>query len=190
MKVNQDLISEMIIEPVYGKKTFSSEDLNDIYQEIVKKIESKDELVNNHFNNFSKFRDQLFKTHSTNIILEEPEQNLFPSTQKSLIYYLFNAITRNDDHVLTLTTHSPYVLYAINNCIMAYLTYDKFDNQHPDKLICTKSKIKSDLISIYELNDGFIHKIQQEDGLIGDNFFDKKMKEVMDEFYLMLNHYE
>lgn len=190
MKVTQDLIAELVLEPVYGKRNFNPKELGDIYKEIVKKMESQDLLVNSNFTKFSTFRDQLFKTHSTNIILEEPEQNLFPSTQKSLIYYLLSAIINNDDHVLTLTTHSPYVLYAINNCIMAYLTSSKIQDNSSDKLLCEKSQIKSDLISIYEINNGFIEKIQQNDGLIGHNFFDEKMKEVMDEFYLMLNHYE
>ena len=31
--------------------------------------------------------------------------------------------------------------------------------------------------------------IQQPDGLIGDNYFDRNMKEVMDDFYKMLNYY-
>ena len=35
-----------------------------------------------------------------------------------------------------------------------------------------------------------INNIKQSDGLIGENFFDAQMKEVMDEFYIMLNHYE
>ena len=43
-------------------------------------------------------------------------------------------------------------------------------------------------VSIYELKNGYLNSIQQENGLIGDNFFDEKMKEVMDDFYLMLNY--
>ncbi|MNE62273.1 hypothetical protein D3C80_1575430 [compost metagenome] len=141
------------------------------------------------FEEFKSVRDGLFKTHSTNIILEEPEQNLFPSTQKSLIYFLLNAINKNEDHCLTLTTHSPYVLYAINNCIMANITREKINAKEIKDLHCISSQIAPDLISIYEIKDGKTEMIQQEDGLIGENFFDIKMKEVMDEFYTMLNHY-
>lgn len=189
LKVTQDLFTEIVLKPIYGNQNYESENLAKYYPEIIKKIESKDEPVNSYFEKFIVFRDQLFKTHSTDIILEEPEQNLFPSTQKSLIYYLLNSISKNDDHILTLTTHSPYILYAINNCIMAHLTSNKLKENDSDKLFCKKSKINSNLISIYEIDKGLIKKIQQDDGLIGDNFFDEKMKEVMDEFYLMLNHY-
>ena len=48
--------------------------------------------------------------------------------------------------------------------------------------------INPEEVRIYELKDGLMQCIQQENGLIGDNFFDEKMKEVMDDFYLMLNH--
>lgn len=183
--VTQILIAELVFEPLYGKKELTKTEID----KFIQSINSDDITANSYFNKFKTFRNNLFNTNSTNIILEEPEQNLFPSTQKSLIYYLLNAIDTNDDHSLTITTHSPYILYAINNCIMAYLTRDKISEKNSQNLYCGKSKIQSDLISIYEIKDGIIEKIQQEDGLIGDNFFDKKMKEVMDEFYLMLNHY-
>ena len=39
------------------------------------------------------------------------------------------------------------------------------------------------------LNGELNTTIQQEDGLIGDNYFDCNMKEVMDDFYKMLNYY-
>ena len=50
---------------------------------------------------------------------------------------------------------------------------------------------------MWEIKDGYLKglngelntTIQQEDGLIGDNYFDCNMKEVMDDFYKMLNYY-
>jgi hypothetical protein len=190
MKVNQKLINEFVVEPLYGPKDLNNEKkISKVYQDIIKKLEENDKIVTANFAKVTKLRNQLFKTHSTNIILEEPEQNLFPSTQKSLIYAIFNALNNNSAHFLTLTTHSPYVLYAINNCILAYLTNEKLAPKNSYKLHCKNSKIQPDLISIYELKDGKIENIQQKDGLIGENFFDIKMREVMDEFYLMLNHY-
>lgn len=191
MEVTQKLITELMIKPIY-KKDFDDdiEGNRKVLEELNTKILENDEIVLKHFNRFRSVRNGLFDTHSTNFILEEPEQNLFPSTQKSLVYYLFESINKNPDHQLTLTTHSPYVLYAINNCIMAHLTHKNMSKNETDKLYCDKSKVDPTLISIYELKNGKIKSIQQEDGLIGDNFFDKKMKEVMNEFYVMLNHYE
>jgi predicted ATPase len=154
-----------------------------------KRLEEKDVLVMKCALNYRDARNNLFNTSSTKLIIEEPEQNLFPSTQQMLVYYLMKSINNDLDHNLTLTTHSPYILYAINNCIMASLVFDKLSVSEKEKLNCLDSKIDPKLISIYEIKDGKINSIQQEDGLIGENFFDNQMREVMDEFYVMLNHY-
>jgi hypothetical protein len=188
-KVTQILISELIVKPIYGKDITDKEERKEIISELNKKISEKDENVLKFFHNYKDVRENLFKTNSTKLIIEEPEQNLFPSTQKSLIYFLFESVLKNPNHQLTLTTHSPYVLYAINNCIMAALVEDKLSEEEKNRLQCFSSKISPDLISIYEIKNGTVKSIQQNDGLIGDNFFDNQMKKVMDEFYLMLNHY-
>ncbi|HJS00078.1 MAG TPA: AAA family ATPase [Flavobacterium sp.] len=188
-KVTQMLISEIILKPLYGKDFTEKEERRKVILEINKKISEKDETILIYFEKFKKIRSNLFQTHSTNLILEEPEQNLFPETQKTLIYYLLESISSDLEHNLTLTTHSPYVLYAINNCIMANLVYDKLSENEKKNIFCLNSKVDPKSISIYQIKNGLIECIQQEDGLIGENFFDEQMKQVMDEFYLMLNHY-
>ena len=127
--------------------------------------------------------------HYTQFIIEEPEQNLFPSTQRDLVYHLLRLITGERDHRLTITTHSPYILYALNNCMMAGLVYDKMRPEDKAKLKCQNAKIDPAIVSIYEITDGVVEKIQRKNGLISSNFFDQKMKELMDDFYLMLNYY-
>lgn len=74
---------------------------------------------------------------------------------------------------------------------MAGLVSDKMEKKKLNKLKCDQSKINPEDVSIYEIREGVVSgTIQGEDGLISDNFFDQKMKELMDDFYLMLNHYE
>ena len=49
-------------------------------------------------------------------------------------------------------------------------------------LKCNLSKINPEDVSIYEIRNGFVDAtIQGEDGLISDNYFDQKMKDLMDE---------
>ncbi len=153
-----------------------------------KLVNNKDKELVELFINYNSIKDNLSKTSFTSLIIEEPEQNLFPSTQKSLIYYLLEEINKSD-HLLTLTTHSPYVLYAFNNCILASIVDDKLSDNERNRLSCLKSKINPNFISIYQIKEGKINNIQKEDGLINDNFFDTQMKSIMDEFYIMLNHY-
>jgi len=128
--------------------------------------------------------------HYTQFIIEEPEQNLFPSTQRDLVYHLLKLVTGERDHRLTITTHSPYILYALNNCMLGKLVYEKMDDEDRDAIVCKSSLINPKDVSIYQIDGGILKNIQQEDGLIGSNFFDEKMKEIMDDFYLLLKYYD
>ncbi len=133
----------------------------------------------------------------SNVIIEEPEQNLFPETQKELIYHLFESIkVQNRQHNLVITTHSPYILYAINNCLMGNLV----SNQDMDKIekaefletnfLSRKSWISPKLISIWEIHNGTLKQIQDEDNILSENFFDIKMTDLTDEYYQLLNYYK
>ncbi len=132
---------------------------------------------------------QLYETHNTQFIIEEPEMNLFPETQRNLVYHLLNKCLEREGNRLTITTHSPYILYALNNCMMAGLVYDKMDEESKSRLKCGTSKISPSDVSIYEIQEGVVKRIQKEDGLIQDNYFDQQMGKLMDDFYLMLNYY-
>ena len=50
-------------------------------------------------------------------IIEEPESNLFPETQKKMAEYISLLIALGDE--CWMTTHSPYILGALNNLIYA-----------------------------------------------------------------------
>lgn len=141
--------------------------------------------------------DAFTRTQHCNLFVEEPEQNLFPATQLELIYELVKGcLTR--DHRLFITTHSPYILYALNNCMMGYLVKDKMLAEDAQEVRCKSSWIDPKLVSVWEIKEGLLigvdgsknTTIQHADGLIGNNYFDRNMKEVMDDFYKMLNFYE
>lgn len=191
MKVSNNLVSNLILTPFFKESHSNFDERKKQIEEINKKLIEKDVVVTNLFNHYTSVRENLFTTHSSNLIIEEPEQNLFPDTQRSLIYYLLNKCSDDShQHQMTLTTHSPYVLYAINNCMMAFIVKDKINEKDYKKLKCNSSPINPKDISIYQIENGKINCIQEENGLIGKNYFDEKMKELMDDFYLMLNYYE
>ena len=136
-----------------------------------------------------KLYQSFFETNNSQFIIEEPEMNLFPETQRNLVYHLLNKCLEREGNRLTITTHSPYILYALNNCMMAGLVYDKMDEESKSRLKCGTSKISPSDVSIYEIQEGVVKRIQKEDGLIQDNYFDQQMGKLMDDFYLMLNYY-
>ena len=167
-------------------------------QGTVANISREDEILLTLINLYKKgTKDELFNFlidtsinyQNTQFIIEEPEQNLFPEAQRDLVYHLLHLITGERDHRLTITTHSPYILYALNNCMLGGLVYDKMDEEDKNRLKCQSSLINPNDVSAYEIHDGILKSIQQEDKLIGANFFDKKMKEIMDDFYVFLNYY-
>lgn len=146
---------------------------------------------------FAVIIDHMFKTQYVNLYIEEPELNLFPQAQRDLLYELVKLILSRDNDSLTITTHSPYILYALNNCMMGYLVKDKMSVEEQADVECRSSWINPKSVSVWEIKDGCLKgvdgklnaTIQQEDGLIGNNYFDSNMKEIMDDFYKMLNYY-
>ena len=68
-------------------------------------------LAVQHNTNSQKKNDDLF-------VIEEPELNLYPSSQKDLIEFVIERINQSNDKLI-VTTHSPYLLTAIDNLIQA-----------------------------------------------------------------------
>ena len=164
----------------------SQEDVRLFVEELIKE---KDPDMMKLLKDFSQHHAYLFKTNNSQFIIEEPEMNLFPETQRDLVYHLLNKCLEREGNRLTITTHSHYILYALNNCMMAGLVYDKMDDGLKERLKCGAFRVDPSYISIYEIREGVVKRIQKEDGLIQDNYFDQQMGKLMDDFYLMLNYY-
>lgn len=56
-------------------------------------------------------------------IVEEPELNLFPSSQKEVLFSLISNNASSDENMLVFTTHSPYSLAIVNTMIMGAKAY-------------------------------------------------------------------
>jgi len=159
------------------------------YYSLLKEKKNNESNIENSGDLLQLFQKQT-EYHFSRFIIEEPEQNLFPETQRDLIYYILQKINdKGRNHQLTLTTHSPYILYALNNCMMGYVVKDKMPEEEQNKIKSKEAWINPQSVSIWEIEDGKIKIIQGEDGLIENNYFDNAMKNVMDDFYAMLNYY-
>ena len=92
-----------------------------IFQKCVKAAEDGNEEYRSWLSELNVAVKYLTIPHSTDFIVEEPEQNLFPTTQKELVDYMVSVCGSSEHkHGFTVTTHSPYVLSALNNLIYAY----------------------------------------------------------------------
>ncbi len=120
------------------------------------------------------------KTAFINIV-EEPEQNLFPSSQRETLNSLLKANNLNKGNKLILTTHSPYLINYLTLAVKAYEVFDKlmnFSDRKPEiylarlsKVVPHKSMTNQINLIIYELNenDGTIKKLETFNGLPSDD---------------------
>lgn len=129
--------------------------------------------------------------NSTSFIIEEPEQNLFPSTQRELVNYLFKKMNSERNHTLLLTTHSPYILYSINNCLMGFNIKDKVDSSETNDIINSESWINPTLVSIWQVQDGQLVSVKDNvTKTVTKHYFNEITKDIMDEYFEMLSYYE
>ncbi|QMW06258.1 AAA family ATPase [Spirosoma foliorum] len=115
---------------------------------------------------------------SRRFIIEEPELNLYPSTQKDLIYNMVGGLLPNVDYPDTewiITTHSPYVLSSFNTLMLAYKVAQKSDELRAEveKIIPSRCWINPDEFAAYYVDNGTVRSIiNEKTGLIADNELD------------------
>lgn len=89
------------------------------------------------------------------ICIEEPEISLFPNRQRGLLEYIVSLIKKIDSRVI-ITTHSPYILSAFNNLILANNTAIEKKERKKDieKIISEDKWINFEEVSAYEVKEG------------------------------------
>ena len=175
----------------YGKTTSYKKDeekkeleekIGILYPVIVEDAQNKKGLYN-AIERRSLF-NKLTTPHSTDFIIEEPEQNLFPEAQESLLYWTIERIKDPERaNSIVITTHSPYILFALNNCLIGGLVGDKLESQ---ALQSRKSWLRPSDVAVYEIHDGTLISIQDEDGLLDNNYLNLAYKKISAEYMTML----
>jgi predicted ATPase len=130
-------------------------------------------------------------------IVEEPELNLFPNAQTALIGSLVSKCTQSENELL-MTTHSPYVLTALNNLIFAFQVAQVLPERADEiaQIIPREQWLNPDDVAAYYVGEdengekGGIHSIfNRKTGLIGQNELDETSEELGDEFDALMNIY-
>jgi hypothetical protein len=127
----------------------------------------------------------------SSFVIEEPECNLFPEKQVELLRYILS-IVKSDNRTLTITTHSPYLLSAMNNYLYAGTLVKEYgDNirESVSKVLPESYQLKPGECSVYSLGecingDGVYCKslIDEETGMIDYNTLDGISAMMTDEF--------
>lgn len=126
-------------------------------------------------------------------IVEEPEQNLFPSSQKSLLFELL-CHTRKEGNKLIMTTHSPYLINYLTLAVEADKLKSKVNTedlrQRLSKIVPLNSTLNGDDLIVYQLKEigGTIEQLTTYQGLPSDkNFLNVSLAESNDLFSELLD---
>ncbi|MCF0219182.1 MAG: AAA family ATPase [Muribaculaceae bacterium] len=198
-KLSIDADNENILQHIYGKKYKPG---------LAKRIGNRQAYIGKigmgklAFANEDEYKEckSLFnsftQTAYSDIYLEEPEQNLFPVTQVTLIETLMAEMKKHNDSIF-IATHSPFILYALNNCMLGYLVKDKIESGSP-LLAKRDCWVNPKEVAVWEIRDGVLSSeidkksltIQDKSGLIRGNYFDRVMKQVMADFTNYIAYYD
>lgn len=137
-----------------------------------------------------------FKYSSFVNIVEEPEQNLFPISQRQMLNSLLEFTNMTEGNRLVITTHSPYIISYLTLAVKAYLVMEKAEKSSKKDTIKEKtnaivpiiSTLKPHELIIYEIDDnGKIIKLENYKGLPSDeNYLNEKLTETNDLFVNLL----
>lgn len=129
-------------------------------------------------------------------VVEEPECNLFPQKQTELLQFLIRQIY-SQDRILTITTHSPYLLSALNNYLYAGRIAKELVGSKDElqKIVSEELWLESDDCAIYSLgetiNGGeyYLNLVDSTTGMIDFNYLDGVSLTMSEEFGKLNNLY-
>ena len=121
-------------------------------------------------------------------IIEEPEQNLYPSSQKNIIYHLLELNNGCPGNVMVLTTHSPYVIGYLTIAIMSNSLFNRANSSaHISDLsvYCPQSAaVALNDVVVYQFrDDGSVSKLDSSDGVLSDSDFLNEESEQINMYY-------
>ena len=115
------------------------------------------------------------KTSFVNIV-EEPEQNLFPTSQRDMLYSLLKINNEIADNKLIITTHSPYLVNYVSVAVEAGKLKQGATAEKKEQLnaiVPISSAISADDLAIYQLNEkeGSVELLDSYEGIPSDENF-------------------
>lgn len=151
-----DVISEKTINSVGSVTKYSVDDLMSRMLEILDK--NKETEPTEELSKKMESMREYMKYKSAQLFIEEPEQNLYPDAQRSLVLNLIRRIKKaqtieNKQSMLMLTTHSPYVLSTMNVLIAdAAAKRQKPEDARLSEIIDESTLLSIEAYSAYYIN--------------------------------------
>lgn len=125
-------------------------------------------------------------------IVEEPEQNLFPTSQRNILNELIKYANAGNNSLI-MTTHSPYLINYLSLCIKAGKLLEKQPEQEIKteihQIVPVGSALNPGDVSIFELSEktGMITKLGFYEDLPSDeNFLNQNLEDINELFAQLL----
>ena len=134
-------------------KVEMSGDEKDRFRKEVEKIYSSKELTEEQKRIAISVLSKKFNKTSFVNIVEEPEQNLFPTSQRDMLYSLLKINNEIPANKLIITTHSPYLVNYISVAVEAGNIRNEANKEQIGKIIPISALVKSEDLAIYELDE-------------------------------------
>jgi predicted ATPase len=124
-------------------------------------------------------------------VVEEPEQNLYPTSQKSLLFSLLRSKNQNLLNKLVITTHSPYIINYMILAIKGYTLSLKVNDSLKKTLntiVPIESSVNPLTVNIYQLNDdGIVKRLEDYNGIPSDeNYLNEFLADFNDDFVKLI----
>lgn len=103
---------------------------------------------------FNSTMGKMWVMNSTAFFIEEPELNLYPSSQYELVRGLIELL-HDKQHTVFITTHSPYILTTLNNLIYAAETAKEHPNE-VRKIVPENLWVKKEDVSAWKLTENSV----------------------------------
>ena len=191
--VSEYLASTVAAQTMMRDRPMSSQEVERFSRETALILTNSDLSLEQQRIAFSALSARFNKKAFINIV-EEPEQNLFPDSQRQVLNSLLMAHNRSPNNKLILTTHSPYLLNYLTLAVKASVLQEKIGD-NPDLLarlyavVPATATVRPNELAIYELNEkeGSIQELAPYRGLPSDeNTLNEKLGEANELFTELL----
>ena len=108
-----------------------------------------------------------FPRYGRTLIIEEPEAHLFPASQVEVLNFMIDQCVSHETNIL-FTTHSPYLLSALNNHLLRQMVTD--------------DGIGKERVNAYALENGTARQLLGDDGLVCADYIDGVSEGIEEEF--------
>ena len=181
----QSVLPMLLVSSFLASLVSANNDFNDLSHEDVLKIHSEVEKIMNDESlsdevKFAMARNISAKFSYYNFvnIVEEMEQNLYPESQKDVLFELLHYTNENKNNRLLLTTHSPYIISYLTIAVKAWQLDEKIssrdgseiDNYRENlgKILPSESMIDGRHLKIYEMGGGTASLLNTYNGMPSD----------------------